>query len=76
MKFENGARGQCTTMASMVLLFRSGLDNLHAAASKFAWKPEQNKELFITRSRFLGPISSKDDSKLKLLENWGLYFRV
>ena len=55
MKFAIGARNRRTTMASMVLLFRSGLEYLHAAASKFAWKPEQNKELFITRSRFLGP---------------------
>ena len=71
MKFANGARGQCTTMASMVLLFRSGLANLHAAPSKFPSKPELKiKVLFITWNMVLGSTSTKNDSKLRSLKNW------
>ena len=62
MKFAIGARNQHTTMGNMVLLFRSGLANLHAAPSKFASKPEQktqNKALFVTWNRVLGNLSTK-----------------
>ena len=57
-------------MASMVLLFRSGLANLHALPSKFASKPAQNKALFMTWNRVLGTTSKKNDSKLRSLKNW------
>ena len=69
MKFAIGARNRRTTMGNMVLLFRSGLANLHAAPSKFPSKPEQ-KTLFITWNRVLGSTSTKKDSKLRSLKNW------
>ena len=63
-------RNRRTKMASMVLLFRSGLANLHAAPSKFASKPTQSKALFMTWNRVLGTTSTKNDSKLRSLQNW------
>ena len=70
MKFDTVARDRRTKMASMVLLFRSGLANLHAAPSKFASKPAQNQALVMTWNRVLGTTSKKNDSKLISLKNW------
>ena len=70
IKFGIGARNWRTTMGSMVLLFRSGLANLHAAPRKFPSKLEKNKALFITWNRVLGSTSTKNDSKLRSLKNW------
>ena len=58
-------------MASMVLLFRSGLANLHAAPSKFASKPAKNQALVMTWNRVQGTTSTENDFKLRTLENWG-----